>query len=112
MRFRKDGIDSIARAKAARDILAALPGIWTKKPDRGSLGAEEGLHTRATLPTDRCHLNDAAVRIDRDHRDDTAIGEEDMVERTISVHENLIALAANVFKLRHELLEIAGWQGN
>jgi len=30
MRFRKDGIDSIARAKAARDILAALPGIWTK----------------------------------------------------------------------------------
>src|SRR3984893_10502845 len=30
MRFRKDGIDSIARAKAARDILDALPGIWTK----------------------------------------------------------------------------------
>jgi hypothetical protein len=31
-----------------------------------------------------------------------------MVERTISVHENLLALAANVFKLRHESLEIAG----
>jgi hypothetical protein len=30
MTFRKDGIDSIARAKDARDILAALPGIWTK----------------------------------------------------------------------------------
>jgi hypothetical protein len=30
IRFRKDGIDSIARAKAARDILAAFPGIWTK----------------------------------------------------------------------------------
>src|ERR1700730_17259408 len=30
MRLRKDGIDSIARAKAARDILDALPGIWTK----------------------------------------------------------------------------------
>ena len=30
MRFRKDGINSIARAKATRDILAALPGIWTK----------------------------------------------------------------------------------
>ena len=88
---------------AARDL--------DQKPDRGSLGAEEGLHTRATLPTDRCHLNDAAVRINRDHRDDTAIGEEDMVERTISVHENLPALAANVFKLRHEPLEIAGWQG-
>ena len=34
-----------------------------------------------------------------------------MVERTISVHENLRTLAANVLKLRHELLEIAGWQG-
>ena len=34
-----------------------------------------------------------------------------MVERTISVHEDLPALAANVFKLRHKLLEIAGWQG-
>jgi hypothetical protein len=71
-------------------------------------GAEEGLHTRATLPTDRCHLNDAAVRINRDHRDDTAFGEEHMVERTISVHKDLLALAANVFKLRHESLEIAG----
>jgi hypothetical protein len=82
-----------------------------QKPDRGSLGAEEGLHTRATLSTDRCHLNDAAVRINSDHRDDTAIGEEDVVERTISVHENLLALAANVFKLWHEPLEIARWKG-
>jgi hypothetical protein len=31
MRFRKDGIDPMARLKAARDIFAALPGIWTKK---------------------------------------------------------------------------------
>jgi hypothetical protein len=88
---------------AARDL--------DQKPDRGSLGAEEGLHPGATLPTNRCHLNDAAVRINRHHRDDTAIGEEDMVERTIGVHENLPALAANVFKLRHESREIAGWQG-
>ena len=34
-----------------------------------------------------------------------------MVERTISVHENLPALAANVLKLRHEAREIAGGQG-
>src|ERR1700738_1248280 len=88
---------------AARDLY--------QKSDRGCLGAEEGLHTRATLPPDRCHLNDAAVRINRDHRDDPAIGKEDMVERTISVHKNLRALAANVLKLRHESLEIAGWQG-
>jgi len=30
MRLRKDGIDSIARVNAARDIFAALPGIWTR----------------------------------------------------------------------------------
>jgi hypothetical protein len=34
-----------------------------------------------------------------------------MMERTVGVHEDLLALAANLFKLRHELLEIAGWQG-
>jgi hypothetical protein len=33
-----------------------------------------------------------------------------MVERTISVHENLLTLAANMFKLRHKSREIAGWQ--
>jgi hypothetical protein len=30
MRFRKDGIDAMARLNAPRDIVAALPGIWTK----------------------------------------------------------------------------------
>jgi hypothetical protein len=33
-----------------------------------------------------------------------------MVERAISVHDDLLALAVNVFKLRHEPLEIAGRQ--
>ena len=101
----------MARVNAARDIFAALPGIWTKKPDGGSLGTEDGLHSRATLPTDRCHLNDTAVGINRHHRDDTAVGEEYMVERTIRVHQDLLALAANGFKLRHKPLEIGGWQG-
>jgi hypothetical protein len=90
MRIRKDGIDCMARVNAARDIFAALPGIC------------------AALPSDRCHLDDAAVRINRHHRDHTAIGEEYMVERTISVHQDLRAKAANLFKLRHETLEIAG----
>ena len=36
--------------------------------------------------------------------------EANMVERTISVHENLLALAENMFKLWHESLEIAGRQ--
>jgi hypothetical protein len=51
-----------------------------------------------------------AVRVNRNYRDDPAVGEEDMVERTVSVHENLRALAANVFKLRHKPLEIARGQ--
>ncbi len=34
-----------------------------------------------------------------------------MVERTISVREDLFALAADLFKLRHKPLEIVRWQG-
>ena len=34
-----------------------------------------------------------------------------MVERTISIHQDLPALALNVFKLWHKQLEIAGWEG-
>ena len=81
-----------------------------QEADRGSLGAEEGLNAGATFPPDRCHLDDAAVRINRDYGDDTTVRKEDMFKRTVSVHENLLALAANVFKLGHEPLEIAGWQ--
>ncbi len=33
-----------------------------------------------------------------------------MVERTISVREDLFALAADLFKLRHKPLEIVRWQ--
>jgi hypothetical protein len=82
-----------------------------EKPDGRTLGTENGLHTRATLPTDCCHLNDTAVRINRYHRDYTAVWEEHMVERTVGVHEDLLALAENVLKLWHQELEIAGWQG-
>ena len=46
----------------ARDIFAA-PGDLDEKPHGGTFGAEDGLHSRATLPTDRCYLNDTAVRI-------------------------------------------------
>ena len=82
-----------------------------EKPGGGTLGAQDGLHTGATLPADRCHFDDAAVRINRHHRDDTAIGKEYMVERTIRVHEDLLALAANMLELRHEPLEVSRWQG-
>jgi hypothetical protein len=81
-----------------------------EKPDRGTLGAQNGLHSSATLPTDRCHLNDTAIRINRHRRDDTDVGEEYMIERTINVHQDLFAFAAYLFKLRYKLLEIGGWQ--
>jgi hypothetical protein len=108
MMLRKDGIEPMARANAGRDILAAVPGILHQKPDGRLLGAEDGLHPRATLPADRCHLDDGAVRIDRHHRDNAAIGEVYVVERTVGVHEDLPALAVDLFQLRHEALEIAG----
>jgi hypothetical protein len=50
------------------------------------------LHAAAALPADRCHLNDTAVRINRHHRDDTAIGEERdaavQVERALTEKAN------------------------
>src|SRR6202049_4299245 len=54
--------------------LCCAPGDLDQKPDGGTLGTKDGLHTAATLSTDRCHLNDVAVRINRDYRDDTAMG--------------------------------------
>src|SRR5271169_1800362 len=111
MRFRKDGIDSIARAKAVRDIMAALPGICTKSLTEDVLAPKKAcIPVQPSRPIVAISMT-LPVRINRDHRDDTAIGEEDMVERTISVHENLRALAANVLELRHESLEISRWQG-
>src|ERR1700730_9932864 len=51
MRFRKDGIDSIARAKAARDILAAVPGIWTKSLTEDALAPKKAfMPVQPSLP--------------------------------------------------------------
>ena len=52
----------------------------------------------------------AAVGINRHNRDDTAIRKEDMVERTISVHQDLLAMTRDVFKMRHKPPQIAGRQ--
>jgi hypothetical protein len=86
-------------------------GDLDEKPGGGTLGAQGGLHAGATLPADRCHFDDGAIRIDRHHRDDTAIGKEYMVERTIRVHEDLLASAANMLELRHKPLEVSRWHG-
>ena len=33
-----------------------------------------------------------------------------MIERTISIHQDLFAFAAYLLKLRHKLRKIGGWQ--
>jgi hypothetical protein len=76
----------MARVNAARAIFAASPEDLNEKPDGGALGTEDSLHSRAPLPADRCRLNDTAVLINHHRRDDTAVGEEHTVERTIHVH--------------------------
>ena len=97
------------RERDARHLCRASRDL-DQELSRGSLGTEDGLHTREALSPDRCHLNDAAIRINCQGRDDTAIREVDMIERTISVYQDLFTLAWNVFELRHNLHEIAGRQ--
>jgi hypothetical protein len=82
-----------------------------EKSDGRFLGAEDGLKTRATLPADGRHFNDTAVGINRHYRNNPAVGEVDMVERTVSVHEDLFASAADLFKVWPNPLEIASRQG-
>jgi hypothetical protein len=109
MRFRNPGIDPIARVNAARGILAAPPGIWTRNRIEELSAPQDGLHSRATLPSDRCHLNHTAVLIHGHRRDDAAIGKEYLIERTIGVHQNMVALAFYLLKLRRKPLEIGRW---
>jgi hypothetical protein len=75
------------------------PRNLDEQSDGGTLGAEDGLETRATLSADRCHFYDTAVFIDSDHRDDATIREKNIVERAIGVQQDLTVLAGNRFKL-------------
>ena len=93
----------MARVNAARDILAASPGSWT----RSRIEELSALKTACTAVQPSL----PAVCINRHRRDDTAVGEEYMIEGTISVHQDLFAFAAYLCKLRHKLLEIGGCQG-
>jgi hypothetical protein len=43
MRLRKDGIDPMARVNAARDIFAALPGIWTRSREEDLLAPKTAI---------------------------------------------------------------------
>src|SRR5260370_8242289 len=108
MRFRKAGIDAIARVNAARDIFAVLPGIWTRSRTEDVLAPKTAWI--AVQPSRPIVAISMMLRIDRDHRDDTAIGEEHMVERTIGVPQDLPALTANLLERRHNPLQIVDWQ--
>src|SRR5437667_2030839 len=97
----------MARVKAGRDIFCCAPGDLDEETSRRNLGTEDGSHAGAALPPNRCHLNGATVGVNGHDRDDTAIREEYRVERTIGIHQDLPALAANMLKFRQKLLEIA-----
>jgi hypothetical protein len=100
----------MARERCPQELCGASRDL-NEEPSRGSLGTEDGLHSRATLSPDRCHLDDAAVRINLHHRHDVAVWEIDVVKRTIRIGEDLLPSARNVGELREKLLEIVRWQG-
>src|ERR1700730_6442792 len=109
MRLRKDGIDSIARVKAGRDIFAAPPGSWTRSRIE-ELSAPRTACTAVQPSLPIVAISMMAGRINRHGRDHTTVGEVYLIERTIRIHQDLFAFAAYLFKLRHKLLEIGGWQ--
>src|SRR5262249_31538423 len=96
--------------KCRARYLCCAPWDLNPIPGGGPACAEHRLHARAALPPNRCHFNGAAVGMHRHHRDDTAIQEEDMIERTVSLRQDLLAAARDVFKIRHKPPQIAGRQ--
>jgi hypothetical protein len=46
----------------------------------------------------RRHVDDVAIGINRYHRDDPGVGEEDMIERGVRIQQDLLAVAANEFR--------------
>jgi hypothetical protein len=103
---------SVARTAAQAepdDVWGSAISLATARGLRNFL-CSRGVGMRLTVGIG-CLCDATAVNLRRNCSGLDWIGEEDMVERTIGVYENLPALAANVFKLRHESREIAGWQG-
>jgi hypothetical protein len=81
-----------------------------KQSHRGLFLPEEGLESCATLSANRRHFDNTAVRINRHDRYDATIWKKNIIERAIGVHQDLTVLAGNLFELRHQPLEIAGWE--
>ena len=74
---------------------------------RGGLGAEHRLKPGAAFAADRGHLDDAAVGVDRHHRDYPAVWKIDVVERAVRVDEDLLAVALDKLEVGKELFEVA-----
>jgi hypothetical protein len=81
-----------------------------QKPNGRTLGVESCLEAGAAFPANRRHLYDAAVFVNGHDRDDTPIGKENRIERTVSIQQNFSQLTGNWFKVRHEASEITRWQ--
>jgi hypothetical protein len=71
------------------------PRNLDQQSHRGLLLPEEGLESSATLPANRCHFDDTAVRINRHDRYDATIGKKNIIERAIGVQQDLTVLAGN-----------------
>jgi hypothetical protein len=82
-----------------------------QKPGGRLSGTEKGLHWCATLAAHRCHLDDVAIGINRHDRDYAAVGEEDMIERSVYVQQYLPPLAVNELEVGHKPLEVTRWEG-
>jgi hypothetical protein len=78
-----------------------------EKARRRGLGSVDGLDACVAFSPDRCHLDDATIRVNCHRGDNTAIWEKEFVEGRVSVDEQLLTLAGNMLKLWHESLEIA-----
>ena len=101
----------MARVNAARDIFAAFPGIWT------SSRAEEILAPKTACIPVQPSLPIVAISMILPsaytaNTEMTPLSGKNMWSSELSASKrNLLTLAANVLKLRDELLKIAGGQG-
>jgi len=63
--------------------------------------------TGRAFASNRRHLDDAPILVDRDDRDDRGLGEEDVVERAVGIGQYLAGQAFDAFEIGRETLELA-----
>jgi hypothetical protein len=81
-----EGIDPIIRVNAARDILAAVPGIWTRSRTEERLASNTGCRpVQPSLPIVAISMT-LPICVTRDYRDETTTGKVHLVQRAVGVH--------------------------